>query len=121
MNKIVLSTLVSLLLTVSSSFAEAAPTKEVLHGFELTQKELVLKVKSTGCTYNESFSIAVNDRSSGKLGPATELTVYRVQPDRCRARPIIVDVRFSRKSIGLNSVEGPRALVLRNLFRMPRN
>ncbi len=79
--------LLAVLLT-SPAFARNSPP-EPLYSAQFTDQYLIIEVKSTGCTYPESFSIL----AEGKGGVYySRITVVRDKPDRCRQAAHIIKV-----------------------------
>lgn len=59
------------------------PYEEAVLGIEMLQDELRIRVPSGGCTTKEHIHVEVNKGFTGM--PPFQVTVYRVQPDFCRA------------------------------------
>ncbi len=80
--------------------------EEVLHGVELTEKELLITVISGGCTDKGYFRFDVNKGTA-----SCTVTVYRVVSDDCRMAPELKQLAFSREKLGL---DGTVEFILRN-------
>jgi hypothetical protein len=67
---------------------------ETLHGFMLTDSQVIIRVTSNGCTDKGDFKIAL------KESHPPIVTFIRVQPDPCKAVVRSVDIAFSLKEVG---------------------
>lgn len=62
---------------------------EPLYGLEINDSKLRIKVKSTGCTTADSFSL--------RWTPDKQLTIIRIKPDNCRRMPTKKWLEFQLK------------------------
>lgn len=87
--------------------ADSKPTKEALFGITTQPQILTIYVQSNGCTEKKDFKIETT-----KSKPQ-QLTVWRINPDLCRAAPRIIAIEFKKEEIGLFDGEYD----VQNLFR----
>ncbi len=76
------------------------PIEEVLHGIELTEKELIITVATGGCTTRDSFYVDVNKGFTGI--PPYLVTVYRIVSDNCLMLSPPIQFSYSREELGLD-------------------
>lgn len=76
----------------SEDKAEAA----VLTDYQLSNGFITIQAVGYGCTFFDSFKVAVADKSSNSL------EVVRTRPDNCRMKPRNVSLQYSYKHLGLD-------------------
>ena len=89
------NTLVTILLTAflvsSNAFANNRGKLEPLYGAQFTDKHVIIRVVSSGCTYPQDFTI----HAKGKGGTDySVIAIVRNRPDRCRAVSRLVTVHL---------------------------
>lgn len=82
---------------------------EQLYGVSF-EKQLVVQVKSTGCTKAEHFDVKVEQK-----GEHNVLSIMRIRPDRCRAMPKVIELALAFPD------EAKAPFALANLFVVPAN
>ena len=70
--------------------AQTMQTLEPLYGIQFSEKHLIIKVKSNGCTQAESFQIETEDNEAGM-----HLSIVRKKIDQCRAMPHIIELALT--------------------------
>jgi len=79
------TTILTLLLTgtlSASAFASNSSKLEPLYGAQFTDKHVIIRVVSSGCTHPEDFTL----HAKGKGGTDySVIAIVRNRPDRCRA------------------------------------
>ncbi len=60
---------------------------ETLHGIQLQGQQLSWDVVTTGCTDISDFQVRLRQESENTL-----LGIYRINPDRCRRRPAMLNL-----------------------------
>lgn len=83
------------------------PVKEALFGITTQEEILTIYVQSNGCTDKKDFKIETT-----KSKPQ-QLTVWRINPDHCKAVSRVIAIEFKKEEIGL--FDGKFSL--ENLFR----
>ncbi len=86
--------------------ADSKPVVEPLFGVTTEEGVFSIYVKSNGCTEAKDFKIQTT-----KSKPQ-QLTVYRVNPDYCKAAPRVIRIDFKKEAIGLFNGE----YEVKNLF-----
>lgn len=70
---------------------------EILHGMSVIDDNLLLQVRTNGCTLKEHFKLTFLDNDN-----KTELTVIRKKPDHCRKRTSVMEIRYSLKALNIS-------------------
>ena len=81
------------LLTMAFSTAASPIHPPLSIGFRADSDILVLRAVSTGCTRRDDFEFALDEHRT--------LSVRRIRPDRCRARPRTVRLEYTFGELGL--------------------
>jgi len=89
------NTLVTILLTAcfvsSNAFANKRGKLEPLYGAQFTDKHVIIRVVSSGCTRAEDFTL----HAKGKGGTDySVIAIVRNKPDWCKARSRLVTVHL---------------------------
>lgn len=66
-----------------------------IYGFEVRQKTLWFRVKSTGCTRKEDFKLELTPANDGRM----QASLYRLKADYCRAMPRIIGIDMSHQAL----------------------
>jgi len=102
MNKLFLILVVTILLSVSgctglkSQTSSSRAAVEVLTDYHVEDGFIVIKARSNGCTFFNSFEVKVANDAENSL------QIVRTKPDQCRMKPRTVSLQYSIKHLGLD-------------------
>lgn len=82
---------------------------EILHGMSVIGDNLLLQVRTNGCTRKEHFKLNLADKAN-----KTELTVIRKKPDLCRKRTSVMEIQYSLEDLNISQ---EKEIVLKNPIR----
>ena len=100
-------------MTLTSDDKNHSEVIAVLTDYELDDGFITIQAVGYGCTFINSFKLAVADVSDNSL------EVIRTRPDKCRMKPRNVSLQYSYKHLGLDlnrqiSVRNPVTVALAN-------